>query len=75
MTHFARLQARDDQGPIRTNTTICLGKILCHLNKETKQKVCRFFKIYFNFQKNLVLKKNTFSFETIRLQFPLLLDL
>ena len=39
MTHFARLQARDDQGPIRTNTTICLGKILCHLNKETKQKV------------------------------------
>ena len=39
MKHFARLQARDDQGPIRTNTTVCLGKILKHLDKETKQKV------------------------------------
>ena len=39
MKHFAQLQARDDQGPIRTNTTICLGKILRHLNNETKQKV------------------------------------
>ncbi|ETE58477.1 N-terminal kinase-like protein, partial [Ophiophagus hannah] len=27
MKHFARLQARDDQGPIRCNTTVCLGKI------------------------------------------------
>ena len=33
MKHFARLQARDDQGPIRTNTTVCLGKILVHLDK------------------------------------------
>ena len=39
MKHFARLQARDDQGPIRTNTTICLGKILKNLDKDTKQKV------------------------------------
>ena len=42
MKHFARLQARDDQGPIRTNTTVCLGKILKHLDKETKQKVNEF---------------------------------
>lgn len=27
MKHFARLQAKDDQGPIRCNTTVCLGKI------------------------------------------------
>ena len=33
MKHFARLQARDDQGPIRTSTTVCLGKILVHLDK------------------------------------------
>lgn len=39
MSHFAQLQAKDDQGPIRTNTTICLGKILKYLNKETRQKV------------------------------------
>ena len=34
MKHFARLQACDDQGPIRTNTTVCLGKILVNLDKE-----------------------------------------
>ncbi|XP_039267471.2 N-terminal kinase-like protein [Styela clava] len=39
MKHFARLQSRDDQGPIRTNTTVCLGKIACHLNASTRQKV------------------------------------
>lgn len=39
MKHFAKLQAKDDQAPIRCNTTICLGKLLTHLNKETKQKV------------------------------------
>lgn len=27
MKHFARLQAKDEQGPIRCNTTVCLGKI------------------------------------------------
>lgn len=32
MRHFARLQARDDQGPIRCNTTVCLGKIAPYLN-------------------------------------------
>ena len=32
MKHFARLQARDEQGPIRTNTTVCLGKIIQFLN-------------------------------------------
>lgn len=32
MRHFARLQARDEQGPIRCNTTVCLGKIASYLN-------------------------------------------
>ncbi|CAN7999790.1 unnamed protein product [Ixodes hexagonus] len=39
MRHFARLQARDDQGGIRTNTTVCLGKIACHLHPQVRQKV------------------------------------
>ena len=39
MKHFAKLQAKDDQAPIRCNTTICLGKLVKHLNPETKQKV------------------------------------
>lgn len=39
MKHFARLQARDDQGGIRTNTTVCLGKIASHLHPQTRQKV------------------------------------
>nr|CAB3265905.1 N-terminal kinase-like protein [Phallusia mammillata] len=39
MKHFARLQSRDDQGPIRTNTTVCLGKLTQHLNPATRQKV------------------------------------
>lgn len=32
MKHFARLQAKDDQGPIRCNTTVCLGKIGSYLS-------------------------------------------
>ncbi|XP_043541582.1 N-terminal kinase-like protein, partial [Chiloscyllium plagiosum] len=32
MKHFARLQAKDEQGPIRCNTTVCLGKISSYLN-------------------------------------------
>jgi ABC-type branched-subunit amino acid transport system substrate-binding protein len=51
MTHFARLQARDDQGPIRTNTTVCLGKILKYLNKDTKQKVIK--RVFFILQDNI----------------------
>ncbi|KAJ8337994.1 hypothetical protein SKAU_G00369600 [Synaphobranchus kaupii] len=39
MRHFARLQARDDQGPIRCNTTVCLGKIAPYLNTGTRQRV------------------------------------
>ena len=34
MKHFARLQAKDEQGGIRTNTTVCLGKIACYLNPQ-----------------------------------------
>ena len=32
LKHFAKMQAKDEQGGIRTNTTICLGKIACYLN-------------------------------------------
>ncbi|XP_054759531.2 N-terminal kinase-like protein [Lytechinus pictus] len=39
LKHFARLQAKDEQGGIRTNTTICLGKLAGHLNPATRQKV------------------------------------
>lgn len=39
MRHFARLQARDEQGPIRCNTTVCLGKIASYLNTGVKKKV------------------------------------
>lgn len=39
MRHFARLQSRDDQGGIRTNTTVCLGKIAPHLHPQVRQRV------------------------------------
>ncbi|KAK2849543.1 hypothetical protein Q5P01_009377 [Channa striata] len=39
MRHFAQLQARDEQGPIRCNTTVCLGKIASYLNAGTRQRV------------------------------------
>uniref|UniRef100_A0A4W4FUV9 N-terminal kinase-like protein n=1 Tax=Electrophorus electricus TaxID=8005 RepID=A0A4W4FUV9_ELEEL len=39
MRHFARLQSRDDQGPIRCNTTVCLGKIAPYLNAGMRQRV------------------------------------
>uniref|UniRef100_A0A8C4R6A9 N-terminal kinase-like protein n=1 Tax=Eptatretus burgeri TaxID=7764 RepID=A0A8C4R6A9_EPTBU len=39
MKHFARLQSHDDQGPIRCNTTVCLGKIAPFLSPATRQKV------------------------------------
>jgi SCY1-like protein 1 len=39
LRHFARLQSKDDQGGIRTNTTVCLGKIAQHLHPQIRQKV------------------------------------
>ncbi|KAK3778636.1 hypothetical protein RRG08_016613 [Elysia crispata] len=39
MKHFARLQSKDDQGGIRTNTTVCLGKIACFINPGARQKI------------------------------------
>ncbi|KAG2468979.1 SCYL1 protein, partial [Polypterus senegalus] len=39
MKHFARLQAKDEQGPIRCNTTVCLGKIASYLTAGTRQRV------------------------------------
>ncbi|CAG2106702.1 unnamed protein product [Medioppia subpectinata] len=37
--NFSRLQARDEEGGIRTNTTVCLGKIASHLHPQTRQTV------------------------------------
>ncbi|CAG2167246.1 unnamed protein product [Oppiella nova] len=37
--NFARLQARDEEGGIRTNTTVCLGKVASHLHPQTRQTV------------------------------------
>ncbi|GAB6020512.1 N-terminal kinase-like protein [Chamberlinius hualienensis] len=39
MKHFAFIQARDTEGGIRTNTTVCLGKIAHHLHPDTRKKV------------------------------------
>ncbi|CAH0550341.1 unnamed protein product [Brassicogethes aeneus] len=39
LRHFARLQSKDEQGGIRTNTTVCLGKIAQHLHPQMRQKV------------------------------------
>ncbi|XP_052275886.1 N-terminal kinase-like protein isoform X2 [Dreissena polymorpha] len=39
MKHFARLQAKDDQGGIRTNTTVCLGKIASYLSPQMRQRI------------------------------------
>ncbi|XP_054706089.1 N-terminal kinase-like protein [Uloborus diversus] len=39
LKHFARLQSKDDQGGIRTNTTVCLGKIASYLHPQTRKKV------------------------------------
>ncbi|RWS10279.1 N-terminal kinase-like protein [Dinothrombium tinctorium] len=39
LKHFARLQSRDEEGGIRTNTTVCMGKIACHLHPQTRQTV------------------------------------
>ncbi|XP_068200281.1 N-terminal kinase-like protein isoform X2 [Palaemon carinicauda] len=38
LKHFARLQAKDEEGGIRTNTTVCLGKIASDLHPEVRQK-------------------------------------
>ncbi|XP_033736298.1 N-terminal kinase-like protein isoform X2 [Pecten maximus] len=39
MKHFARLQAKDEQGGIRTNTTVCLGKIAGCISPQVRQKI------------------------------------
>lgn len=39
LRHFARLQLKDEHGGIRTNTTVCLGKIAQHLHPQIRQKV------------------------------------
>lgn len=39
MKHFTRLQTRDEEGGIRANTTVCMGKITKHLSTQTQQNV------------------------------------
>ncbi|XP_006818698.1 N-terminal kinase-like protein [Saccoglossus kowalevskii] len=39
LKHFARLQSKDDQPGIRTNTTVCIGKVSGHLTPQMRQKV------------------------------------
>ncbi|CAF1072156.1 unnamed protein product [Adineta ricciae] len=39
MKHFSRLQTSDDQGVIRTNTIVCLGKIAGHLNPSLRGRL------------------------------------
>ena len=39
MKHFARLQGTDDQGMIRTNTTVCIGKIAPFINPQLRQRI------------------------------------
>lgn len=36
MKHFARLQGQDEQGMIRTNTTVCIGKIAIYINPQVR---------------------------------------
>lgn len=37
MKHFARLQFNDQEGGIRANTTVCLGKIAKHFSNQVQQ--------------------------------------
>ncbi|MCP9259363.1 N-terminal kinase-like protein [Dirofilaria immitis] len=39
MRHLARLQGTDDQPGIRTNATICLGKIGCYIDPAHRQQI------------------------------------
>ncbi|CAG0888055.1 unnamed protein product [Cyprideis torosa] len=39
LAHFARLQSRDEQGGIRTNTTVCLGKIAPFLDPGVRRQI------------------------------------
>ncbi|VDO50962.1 unnamed protein product [Onchocerca flexuosa] len=39
MRHLARLQGADDQPGIRTNATICLGKIGCYIDPTYRQQI------------------------------------
>lgn len=39
LKNFTRLQTRDEEGGIRANTTVCLGKIAKHLSTQTQQSI------------------------------------
>ncbi|XP_075242788.1 N-terminal kinase-like protein [Convolutriloba macropyga] len=39
MRQFARIQAKDEHAGIRTNTTVCIGKLAGYMDPATRQKV------------------------------------
>lgn len=39
LKHFTRLQTRDEEGGIRANTTVCLGKVAKHFSVQTQQNI------------------------------------
>ncbi len=66
MKHFARL-LRDEQPGIRTNTTVCLGKVARYMHPSTRQKVlCSAFGGKFNLF--YVENENQSIYGTIHLQ-------
>lgn len=62
LRYFAKLQSSDEQGGIRTNTTVCLGKIAQHLHPQIRQKVYYF--VSFFFQRNKIFLCAYFTTET-----------
>ena len=54
MKHFARLQGSDDQGMIRTNTTVCIGKIAPYINPQVS------FILFLNFINSFQLNQKKF---------------
>ena len=39
LRHFTRLQTRDEEGGIRTNTAVCLGKIASYFHPQVDSKI------------------------------------
>lgn len=49
LRYFAKLQSSDEHGGIRTNTTVCLGKVAQHLHPQIRQKVKNKFSTFAQF--------------------------
>lgn len=61
LRHFARLQSRDDQGGIRTNTTVCLGKIAPHLHPQVKETQYQYLFYLLTERKHLLIELKGFE--------------